>query len=382
MRSRMGMLAASAAAFGAVGTGTALAQDTAAGTSVSNTFTLDYQVGGVSQAQISNGASPTTFVVDRKVDLTVTAGASTASGTPNGSQALSFTVANTGNDDFRYALALDVATPSGETGIVGLTAAAYTVTYYPPSASGACTGTATVYTVGATIADVPAGQSICVSVSSTLSALASDGQQSLVSLVATAVSPADWAVDTTPVVVGTALVADTSNTMGDVDVVFADADGDGASGTLDAETNAKHVAGTTITVTSASLAGSKDVYVVSTDGTACNPTDSPVNDTTVAAWPTTEFPVPGACVAYAIRVENTGSTSASGILIKDPLPAQVTWVGEAVTGALSGGSFTKPGAETGTQCTSGSPASCTVFYDGGSVANGASGRVVIYATVN
>ena len=43
---------------------------TNAGVSVEGTFTLNYSVGGTSQPQIDNTASPTTFTVDRLVDLT------------------------------------------------------------------------------------------------------------------------------------------------------------------------------------------------------------------------------------------------------------------------------------------------------------------------
>lgn len=53
------------------------AAGTSAGTTVANTFTLDYQVGGVSQTQITSSGSPTEFTVDRLVDLTVTSAGDT-----------------------------------------------------------------------------------------------------------------------------------------------------------------------------------------------------------------------------------------------------------------------------------------------------------------
>ena len=58
--------------------GVAFAAGTDAGTTVSNTFTLDFSVGGVAQTQITNDGvgpnpAPTSFTVDRRVDLTVTA---------------------------------------------------------------------------------------------------------------------------------------------------------------------------------------------------------------------------------------------------------------------------------------------------------------------
>ena len=47
----------------------AVAGGTPSGTTITNTVTLDYTVGGVNQPQVSTSA---TFVVDTKIDLTVT----------------------------------------------------------------------------------------------------------------------------------------------------------------------------------------------------------------------------------------------------------------------------------------------------------------------
>lgn len=99
---------------------------TAAGVSVANQATLDYEIGGVGQTQIlsdndgnpANGANPTTFVVDRKLDGQVTeAGAAYNSSTtttvvPGLAQGggstgavLAYTITNEGNEIQDFSLA-------------------------------------------------------------------------------------------------------------------------------------------------------------------------------------------------------------------------------------------------------------------------------------
>ena len=96
-------------------TGTAQAQNnfTQAGTSVSNTFTLDYKVGGVDQPQIDSTATPTLFTVDRLVDLTVTSNGDNTVAPGATDEELVFSVTNEGNDTQAYSLAIieETATP-------------------------------------------------------------------------------------------------------------------------------------------------------------------------------------------------------------------------------------------------------------------------------
>src|SRR3712207_9370937 len=77
---------------------TALAGGTPSGTTVTNTVTLDYSVGGVAQTQVSASA---TFVVDNRLDHTATknADASVAPGSAN--RVLAFTLTNTGRSEER-----------------------------------------------------------------------------------------------------------------------------------------------------------------------------------------------------------------------------------------------------------------------------------------
>ena len=89
------VLLAGALAFGL--STIALAQNTPSGTSIDNTATLDYDVGGTPQATVtSNTAS---FLVDNKVDLTVTAldGALVVVVPGTLAQVLTYSVTNNGN---------------------------------------------------------------------------------------------------------------------------------------------------------------------------------------------------------------------------------------------------------------------------------------------
>jgi len=83
----------------------ALAQNTPSGTSINNTATLDYSVGGTPQAQVSSNTA--TFVVDNKVDLTVTTiDGDVVSVIPGTfAQVLTYSVTNNGNTVQDYSLA-------------------------------------------------------------------------------------------------------------------------------------------------------------------------------------------------------------------------------------------------------------------------------------
>lgn len=124
-------------AFPALGAGTDPG-GTAAGQTVANQATLDYEVGGVSQPQILsdndgnplNGVNATTFVVDRKLDSLVTEGstgynsATTPSVVPGQAQGpgstgavLAYTLTNEGNEvqDFAVTAAATTFDPFGGT---------------------------------------------------------------------------------------------------------------------------------------------------------------------------------------------------------------------------------------------------------------------------
>ncbi|MHC5112430.1 MAG: hypothetical protein ACYTHJ_21435, partial [Planctomycetota bacterium] len=102
--------------------GSAFAAGTDAGSIIWNQATLDYQVGGIGQPTVSsdddgdpgNGINRTEFLVDNRVDLTMSGGNATViPGTS--AQVLVFTLENTGNETQGYALDLEIGVnPPGD----------------------------------------------------------------------------------------------------------------------------------------------------------------------------------------------------------------------------------------------------------------------------
>lgn len=362
---RAAILIAAAVAF-MTGAGSAMAAGTDAGTSVSNSFTLDYQVGGVAQTQIDTSGAPTTFTVDRKVDLTVStvSGASVAPG-QTGAE-LVFGVTNNGNDNTAYRLSLkDVGTDSFDIG-------AYSARYYADAgADGVFTpgvddsGAGTAYTLGAGVtADVAPDATIWVIISGDVPGTATNGQTDDVIMIANSFYPTaslDGAYSQAP---GTEITAAGANAMnGEADSVLADGAGT-AGGPEDLANDGAHSSTATYTVSAASLSASKTVAVVSTNPTDCA-TDA------IAGG----FAVPGACVEYVISAGNAAgaSAAATNIDINDVLPDEVQFVGASQSGFTVAGALSTPGGG----CTTG----CTVALTGASLAPGATGTITIRALV-
>ena len=90
-------------------TGTAFAQNdfTAAGETVSNTFTLNYEVNNTPQTQIDNTGTPTEFNVDRLVNVTVSNPGNTFVVADQDDALLPFVVVNNGNDEHAYLLGFE-----------------------------------------------------------------------------------------------------------------------------------------------------------------------------------------------------------------------------------------------------------------------------------
>src|SRR5205085_10275570 len=110
------LASASLAAVAAMGATPAFAAGTTAGSTITNSVTLDYKVGGVSQTQKSTSDS---FTVDRKVNLLVTeVGSTTTSVSPGQQSAVTaFTVQNLSNATID--LALSATQLNGGTGAHG-----------------------------------------------------------------------------------------------------------------------------------------------------------------------------------------------------------------------------------------------------------------------
>ncbi len=333
-----------ATALTAFTVGQAHAAGTAAGTNVQNIFTLDYQVGGVDQDQITNdgtggNADPTSFTVDRVIDLSVTEDATTVDSTPGATEALSFTLTNDGNDSQQYSFALlDEAANNDFDG------SPYSIYYEDPSSPGTF-----ILFDGTAWPTLTPDQSINVEIRGDIPTGATDGQQETLSLLATT-------VDGT----GTPVTQDTDGNDADLSVVenvFGDdpASADASSGDSTTVPDGIDSATSTFIIATADLAGDKVVNMITEDGSNCTNFATPADSTV--------HPVPGACIEYVITVTNTGSEAATAIAISDTLNTNLTFVDAVDSGFTVSGTLTEPAANT--DC---GASTCTVAYSGGTLA--------------
>ena len=288
--------AASAIALAMLSANPALAAGTAAGSTITNTVSVNYQVGGL--AQTATGAS-NTFTVDRKINLTVAeVGTTTTQVSPGQVSAVTtFTVTNTSNATLDFALA--VAQQSGGAG-----AHANTDTFDVSNVKiYVDTNNDGIFNAGDTLVtfldELAADTSKTVFVVADVPLSLTTGAVAAVTLTATgheagaAGSQGIGLTETT-----------TANTAG-MDTVFAD-----GAGSTDAARNADFSAKDDYTVSAAALTVSKLSTIIS----------DPLNGTT--------FPkaIPGAVIEYCIVVSNaSGSATATSVAISDPLPTTVTY---------------------------------------------------------
>ena len=279
------------------------AAGTLANTPISNTATLAYDVNGVAQANITSPAA--TFVVDNKVNLTVIEKSNSPTlVTPGELRAVTtFTVTNNGNAVQDYALtggnvagaptvfgvvdnfnALACSTFAETNGTAGYQAGADTATFIDELAPDASQD---VYIV----CDIPAGQV--------------SNDQAVTELTAT--TRAGGTAGLGAVLLQTAGVDNPAA----VDIVFADPDtlADNANGTIPRQ------------IPRDATAFARDAYRVAavtanvTKTATCSPAPS---DCTQAKT--------GTVITYQLQVNVTGSGTATGLIITDPLPSDVTYV--------------------------------------------------------
>ncbi len=277
----------------------ARAAGTPAGTTVSNTASLTYSVGGVGQPAILASAS---FLVDNKINMTVTRlNATVVAVVPGQLAALStFTVTNNGNATQDFALAgadmtAGTANPFGgallDSFIAG-TGGVCTI-----SNIGIATGTMGTFTAGDQhINALTADSSATVTVSCAIPGAQANGTLAVISLTATA------RINDGTNALGGALISTfgTPDIPGTVQVVFADIAGPAVG---DVANNAAHSALNAYLVQTGVLTLSKSVSVV------CDP----------ARGTTTPKNIPGAAVQYAITITNAGSAAATLTTVTDTL---------------------------------------------------------------
>lgn len=285
----------------------ALAAGTAASTPIANKATINYSVGGTAQTPIESspggnttpgvGAGVnTTFVVDDKVDLTVTelSGAGTVVNPGQANQVTGFRVTNTGNAPHAFALAAANNAGGSVFGNADTTDVSNLRVIVDSNANGTyelADLTANINNINTLAADA----NIVVFIVADVPLTVTNGQFANVRLTASA------AVNNTPGTLVTQTVgADTAG----VDFVFADGAGAG-----DVARDGKHSSDDQYAVQSARLTVTKASAVVS------DPFNLLVNPKAI----------PGAVVEYTVTVANTGSQDATGVALLDPLPANTAF---------------------------------------------------------
>ncbi|WP_422061255.1 hypothetical protein [Sphingopyxis sp.] len=339
------------AAASVVAANPAYAAGTTAGASITNTATVDYQVGGVSQGQQS---ASNTFTVDRKINLTVTeVGTVTTNVVPSQANAVTtFQLTNNSNEGLDFAL---VASQ-----IVGGTAAhggtdtfdVTNVRIYRDSTSGTVGSWDAADTLVTYIDELAADASVTLFVVADVPAALANSAVAGVTLRATAREGG---------LVGTqgAAITETAgaNTAGK-DTVFADIAG--VAG--DVARDGSHSDNDDYTVQTATLAVTKTSRVIS----------DPFNSTTNPKL------IPGAVVEYCISVANSGSVAATSVVINDPVPGQLTFSTGTIllNGTVTAGTCNADGAA------GGSYVAPNVSGTIATIAAGATRTLVFRATVN
>lgn len=279
---------------------TAMAAGTIAGTSISNLATVNYQIGGISQpANVSNTVS---FVVDRKINLTVVnVDAAAVQVSPGSSgNVLRFTATNTGNspqDFLPSAIAVVTGQAAKFGGLFdGLDATVATV-YVDSNSNG-------VYEVGVDTAtyidELAPDASSTVFIVATFPTGLTNGTIASYHLLAQALAGGAGGSQ------GAVLAESGAETPAVVDTVFGD--GQGTATASDALRDAKYSAQCDYVIQAANLTITKSSIVIS----------DPMNGTTLPKA------IPGAVVEYSITISNgAGGATVTSVTLGDSLAAEI-----------------------------------------------------------
>jgi uncharacterized repeat protein (TIGR01451 family) len=324
MTSKLRFLAASSALVAMVGVNApAYAVGTNQGTDITNSVTVNYQVGSVNQTPVNSNTD--TFKVDRKVNFTLVERATvgTTSVTPGQTtQQVAFTLTNLSNDLLDFNLtAANVAT--GTTiprGTDAFDVSNFTMCL-DANADNTCDAAATATLSVNDLSATTGSNSINILVFSDIPLAATNGQRAGVSLQATALLSNGTAfVLSGP---GKNVSDDTdANQVTVVDTVLADTGRNAVESALD-----------DYTVSAAALNVWKSSTVISDGVSGSNPKA-----------------LPGATVQYCISVQNNGGVAATSVAIEDLIPANTTFVTGSI---LLGATVTNHGTAT-QSCTGGS----------------------------
>lgn len=270
------------------------AAGTPSGTTISNSATLAYGIAGASQPNIT---STYAFLVDEKINLTVTGGAPTNVVSGSTAQATTFTVTNNSNSPLDFSLAVT---------------SAITGDNFDPAAcsvfveSSATTGYQVAQDIATFIDELAADATATVYAVCNIPATAVNGDTGLVGLTAIAMgnfTGANGAYVATPGTQGATITATAGvNTQGTVDIVFAD-----AAGPEDVARDSKHSSNNTYAIGIPTLTLTKTVVSV------LDPNGGSVV-------------MPGSVVTYQIAVALTGTGTTTNLVVADPLPTETAYV--------------------------------------------------------
>ena len=274
----------------------AFAAGTLAGTSIPNTATVTFNVGGTPQVGV---ASTTAFLVDRKINLTVATSTGLVPVAPGSTdQVMAFTVTNNSNAPLDFSLLATNATTTDQ--------------FSPTSIrSFVESGLTPGYQVGedtATFMDeIPADAMRVVYIVANIPAGEANNNTASMSLAATAAEAGGVGLGAP---VGQTGGADTAG----VDTVFADLGAAGAS-PGDASRDGRHSAVNSYVISTAVIAVVKTATIIS----------DPFNGTT------NPKAIPGAVIAYCIQITNpAGGATATDVTMTDPIPVSTTYVANSI----------------------------------------------------
>lgn len=344
---------------------------TAANSTISNTATVSYNVGGIAQTPITSAAD--VFTVDRKIDLVVTTQDTAAvSVTPGQTNAVTtFRVTNNSNAtiDFLLAATQQVGGTARFTGNDDANVNNVRVYIETNGTAGWQAGD----TLASSLAAVASGDAVTVYVVSDAPLTMTQGQIATMILTATAASGATAVGGTPAGTAGTGGTAisqtpvGTANGKNTMETVFADAQAEAQTG--DGNRDGRHAARSDYRVAAPSLSIGKYSRVVS----------DPFSG---AASPRA---IPGAVIEYCIVVSNAaGAATADAVTVSDVVPTEVTYLPNSVflNGTFNGtDTCANTGGTAGTDGANWNAGTTTVSNNYGSVAAGVTRTLRFQATV-
>jgi len=288
---------------------TANAVGTVSGTSVENSATVDYQVGGVVQNQIFSDTA--IFVVDNMIDLTVATfdGAAVIVVPGDTMQVLTYTLTNTGNtvQDYSFTAAGAAGTFFG---VLDNFDALNVLVFVDGNANGTYEQ---LIDVGIYADELAIDASIAVFIVADIPIAQIDGDGALYDLIA------QTAQGGVPASQGADILTDDSAIIDDpatIQTVFADGAGS-ADGIYDGRFSSRDVY----------VVGSAILLVTKISAVTNDPFNLGVNPKAV----------PGATILYTMNVANTGTVAANAVVLSDEIPANTTFVSGSVSSANSNG---------------------------------------------